>query len=140
MHPFMTPTLDTDARRTDAPPLPTTGLARTATWRVRRIEPRTVAKATALFHAIVVVSALAALALLYVGLAVAGGLDSVERSIRVFVPGYRLRGASLMSGAAVLGAIEIAIATAVNVVSARIYNLVADGGGAIEVTMVEADS
>ena len=137
MHPFMTPALETEKRRT-APP-PAQPASRTATWRIRRIEPRTVAKATALFHAVVVVSALAALAVLYGGLAVSGGLDGVERSIRVFVPGYQLRGASLMSGAAVLGAVEIAIATAVNFASARIYNLVADGGGAIEVTMTEAE-
>ncbi len=146
MHPFVTPALD----RTEqlgasplppvAPPLaPVPRLRAAGRFRVRRVEPASVAKATMLFHAVVVLVGLVAVSVLYLVAAGTGSLDDIERSLRVLIPGLHLRLVRLLSAGTVLGVVEVVAATTINVAAVRLYNLVADGGAAIEVELAEAD-
>ena len=110
---------------------------RTRQFRVRRVDTSSVLRATLLFHALVVLVGLFALVLLYVCADVSGSLDNIERSVRVVAPGFRIRPVSLFTAATVLGGIEIAFATTLNVVATKLYNLVADGGASIELELQE---
>lgn len=105
---------------------------------IRRVEPSSVLRLSALFYVSVVAILLVAGTLLWLLADLIGIVDNVETFIEDigfddfhFLPGRILRGAILG------GAVLVLVGSGLNLLLAVLYNLIADMVGGIEVTVLE---
>lgn len=108
---------------------------------IRRFDPWSVLKLSAIFYvALMLVGMIASTVLYYVARSV-GIIENIENFIRgVGWPDFRLGAFEVLRVVFVLGAVQAILWTGLNLVVAVLYNLVADVVGGIEITMSERDT
>jgi hypothetical protein len=108
---------------------------------VRRIEPGTVLKFSALLYTSLLVILLVAGVLLWVVGGVTGARGSVESFLGDLLGSkdFHLLGGKLLQGAAIGGVVLVAVGTAGNTLFAVLYNLISDVVGGVQVSVVEDD-
>jgi hypothetical protein len=127
-----------------------TGKARRARLVVRRIDPWSVLKFSLLFSLCLLIVFVVAVAALYFALDSLGVFDSVNQFVRDITqanPDGNATGGfdvtfsagKVIGGAAVIGAINVVIVTAISTLGAFLYNLCSDIVGGIEVTLAERE-
>ena len=126
------------------------GKPRRARLVIRRVDPWSVLKFSLLFSLCLLVVFVVAVAALYYALDSLGVFDSVNQFVRdVTQSGTDNRptggfdvtfsGSRIIGGAAVVGAINVVIITAISTLGAFLYNLCSDIVGGIEVTLAERE-
>jgi hypothetical protein len=107
---------------------------------VRRLDPWTVLKVSALFYLSMFVVLLTAGVLLWIGANAAGVIENVESFMSSvgftdfeFLPGQILR------TSAIIGLVLVIAGTAANVLMAVLYNLIGDVVGGIQVTLADEE-
>ncbi|MDQ6875263.1 MAG: DUF3566 domain-containing protein [Actinomycetota bacterium] len=127
---------------TTSPPPATRG-PRRAKLAVRRVDPWSVMKFSAVLSVVLAVVLVVAAALLYLLLAQMGVFDSVNTTVHSFTgasgsaPHSIFTAKNVIGVAAVIGLIDIVLFTALATLGAFAYNLCADLVGGIEVTLAE---
>jgi transketolase N-terminal domain/subunit len=116
---------------------PTPSIERQPVHRVRSVRLASAARCALAFFAAAAVVGLIAGVVLYAFARVTGSLPTVEREVRLFVPGMRLTPGHLLPIALVAAAIEIAVGTALTIAAAALYNIVADLGYGLELATGE---
>lgn len=108
---------------------------------IRRFDPWSVLKLSAIFYvALMVIGVIAATVLYYAARSV-GIIENIENFVRgVGWPDFRLGAFEVMRVVFVLGAVQAILWTGFNLVVTVLYNLVADVVGGIEITMSERDT
>ena len=131
--------------------LRTTGKPRRAKLVVRRLDPWSVLKFSLLFSICLLIVFVVAVAALYYALDSLGVFEAVNTFVRDITqaggPEGRTTGGfdltispdRVIGGAAVIGAINVVIITAISTLAAFLYNLCSDIVGGIEVTLAERD-
>ncbi|HVF75993.1 MAG TPA: DUF3566 domain-containing protein [Acidimicrobiales bacterium] len=109
---------------------------------IRKIDPWTVLRFSALFYASMLVVVLVAGTLLWVAASSVGVIDNVEKFIKELfaLESFRISGVKLFTSSAVGGLVLVLLGTGMNVLMAVVYNLTADIVGGVEVTMLEEDT
>ncbi|MGH9154316.1 MAG: DUF3566 domain-containing protein [Acidimicrobiales bacterium] len=109
---------------------------------VRRIDPWTVLRFSAMFYGSLLLVVLVAGALLWIVAASTGVIDNVERFVtELFVfESFQLRGPVALRTGLVGGLVLVLLGTGANVLMAVFYNLTSDVVGGIEVTVVEEEA
>ena len=125
------------------PPLLRRG-PRRAHLAIKRVDPWTVLKVTFVFSLAMLIVGVVAVVALYVVLGGMGVFDSITKFLQDVSPGSnRVQDYAPLSrvagGAAVIGAVNVVLTTALATLGAFIYNLCADLVGGIEVTLTERD-
>ena len=129
---------------------PLRGKPRRARLVVRRVDPWSVLKFSLLFSICLLIVFVVAVAALYYALDSLGVFDSVNEFVRdVTQAGTDERptggfdvtfsAGRIIGGAAVIGAINVVIITAISTLGAFLYNLCSDIVGGIELTLAERD-
>ena len=124
--------------------------ARRAKLVVRRVDPWSVLKFSLLFSLCLLIVFVVAVAALYFALDSLGVFDSVNQFVRDVTQAgteseptggfdVTFSASRVIGGAAVLGAINVVIITAISTLGAFLYNLCADIVGGIEVTLAERE-
>ncbi|HWL37023.1 MAG TPA: DUF3566 domain-containing protein [Frankiaceae bacterium] len=145
----MTPGPSAAAGPASAQPLKT-GKPRRARLVVRRVDPWSVLKFSLLFSICLLIVFVVAVAALYFALDSLGIFDSINDIVRDITetgPADRPTGGfdvtfsagKVIGGAAVIGAINVVIITAISTLGAFLYNLCSDIVGGIELTLAERD-
>ncbi len=127
-----------------------TGKTRRARLVVRRVDPWSVLKFALLFSLCLLIVFVVAVAALYYALDALGVFDSLNQFFREFTQagsdgqetgGFEVTfsAGTIIGGAAVIGAINVVIITAISTLGAFLYNLCSDIVGGIEVTLAERD-
>lgn len=127
-----------------------TGKPRRARLVVRRVDPWSVLKFSLLFSVCLLIVFVVAVAALYFALDSLGIFDSINDFVRDITqtgPEDKPTGGfdvtfsagKVIGGAAVIGAINVVIITAISTLGAFLYNLCADIVGGIELTLAERD-
>lgn len=133
-----------------AEPLRQPAKTRRARLVIRRVDPWSVLKFSLLFSLCLLVVFVVAVAALYFALDALGVFDSVNQFVRdvtqtsqggTTTGGFDVTfsAAKVIGGAAVIGAINVVIITAIGTLGAFLYNLCSDIVGGIEVTLAERD-
>lgn len=122
---------------------------RRARLAVRRVDPWSVLKFAFVFSLALLIVWVVAVALLYTVLNTMGVFASVERTVGVFTAGTNGQPSSVVSGlfsfrlivgwAAIIGAVNVLLLTALATLGAFLYNICAELAGGIEVTLTERD-
>ena len=120
---------------------------RRARLAVRRVDPWSVLKLTFVFSLALLIVWVVAVTVLYAVLNAMGVFDSVQSAVGVFAePGTGTSSARLteffsfrrvLGWAAVIGAVNVLLFSALSTLAAFLYNLCADLAGGIEVTLTE---
>jgi hypothetical protein len=113
---------------------------RTSTRRVvRRVEPRSVVKVSAVFYACVFVALLVAGIVLWIAAAAAGIVGNVESFIGDLfaLDEFRFEPFRILQAAFLGGVVLVALGTAANVVATLLFNLIAELVGGVEVTVAD---
>lgn len=129
---------------------PLRGKARRARLVVRRVDPWSVLKFSLLFSICLLVVFVVAVAALYFALDSLGVFESLNKFIRSVTQAgpednptggfdVTFSAGRIIGGAAVIGAINVVIITAISTLGAFLYNLCSDIVGGIEVTLAERD-
>lgn len=127
-----------------------TGKPRRTRLVVRRVDPWSVLKFSLLFSICLLVVFVVAVAALYFALDSLGIFDSVNDFVRDITQtgpegqptgGFDVTfsAGKVIGGAAVIGAINVVIITAISTLGAFLYNLCSDIVGGIELTLAERD-
>lgn len=126
---------------------PTTGAAargpRRARLQVRRIDPWSVMKFSAVLSVVLCVVGIVAAALVYLLLAQMGVFDSVNTTVHSFTgasgsaPHSIFTAKNVIGAAGIIGLVDVVLLTALATLGAFAYNLCADLVGGIEVTLAE---
>ena len=107
---------------------------------IRRVDPLSVLKFSAVFYSSVMLIFLLAGAILYFAATGAGIIDKTEQFIQgIGWPTFRIRAIQVFRIGLLIGLTQVTFWTLVNVFAAFLYNLVADLVGGIEVTMTDQD-
>jgi hypothetical protein len=108
---------------------------------LRRVDPWTVLRFSALFYASLLVVFVVAGVLLYAVASVTGVLDNVETFIKQLfaLDSFHFVGFQLLIGTLLSGAVMVVVGTGLNLLMAVLYNLISDVVGGIEVTLLEED-
>ena len=108
---------------------------------LRRIEPMTVLRFSALFYASLLVVFLVAGVLLWIVASLTGVVDNVETFIKDLfaLDSFRFVGFKLLLGTVLSGAVLVVLGTGLNMLMAVLYNLISDVVGGVEVTVLEED-
>lgn len=133
-----------------AQPLKKAGKARRARLVLRRVDPWSVLKFSLLFSICLLIVFVVAVAALYFALDSLGVFDSVNEFVRDITQAgteeaptggfdVTFSAGKVIGGAAVIGAINVVIITAISTLAAFLYNLCSDIVGGIEVTLAERD-
>ena len=126
------------------------GKPRRARLVIRRIDPWSVLKFSLLFSICLLIVFVVAVAALYFALDSLGVFDSVNQFVRDITQSgtesnptggfdVTFSASKVIGGAAVIGAINVVIITAISTLGAFLYNLCADIVGGIEVTLAERE-
>lgn len=145
----MTPGPSADAGPASAQPLKT-GKPRRARLVVRRVDPWSVLKFSLLFSICLLIVFVVAVAALYFALDSLGIFDSINDFVRDITQSgpedsptggfdVTFSAGKVIGGAAVIGAINVVIITAISTLGAFLYNLCSDIVGGIELTLAERD-
>jgi hypothetical protein len=106
---------------------------------VRRIEPMSVLKVSALFYACVFVVLLVAGVVLWIVASAAGVVGNVETFIGDLfaLDAFHFEAFQILRAAFVGGAVMVLLGSALNVLAVMLFNLIADLVGGVEVTVVD---
>jgi hypothetical protein len=109
---------------------------------VRRIEPVSVLKVSAVFYACVFTVVLVAGIVVWLGASGAGVVGNVETFLGdlLALDEFRFEAWQILRWALVGGVILVALGTGANVLAVVLFNLIADRVGGVEVTLVEDDA
>ncbi len=108
---------------------------------IRRFDPWSVLKLSAIFYVAFMVIGVIAAAVLYYAARSVGIVENIENFVRgVGWPDFRLGAFEVIRVVFVLGAVQVIFWTGFNLVVTVLYNLVADVVGGIEITMSERDT
>lgn len=108
---------------------------------IRRLDPWSVLKLSAIFYVALMVIGVIATTVLYYAARSVGIIENIENFVRgVGWPDFRLGAFEVMRVVFVLGAVQAILWTGFNLVVTVLYNLVADVVGGIEITMSERDT
>lgn len=114
--------------------------ARRARLTLTRVDPWSVLKAALVFAACLFVVWMVAVILLYAVLAGAGVFDSINQTLSdVLGTHLSFNGAGIILGAALLGAFNVVLVSALATVGAFAYNITASLVGGLEVTLAERE-
>ncbi len=109
---------------------------------VRRVDPSTVLRFSALFYLSLLMVSLVAGVVLWLAASVTGLVGNMERFVADLfaLESFNVNGLLLFISSVGGGLILVVLATGVNVLMAVIYNLTADIVGGVEVTVAETGS
>ena len=135
------PTPKPKARPAPAPPRG----PRRARLAVKKVDPWSVLKFTFVYSLALVIVVVVAVGILYLVLDTMGVFDSIDTTLQQFTSSSDapkrltdvLSFGRVVGGAAVLGAVNVVLLTALATLGAWIYNLCSDLVGGIEVTLTE---
>ncbi|NUS74311.1 MAG: DUF3566 domain-containing protein [Corynebacteriales bacterium] len=121
--------------------------ARRARLELRKIDPWSVMKFSFAASFVLFITFVVATALLYTVIDAMGVFDSVNETVRSLVTsdeggsgdGFTIDAKLIIGGAALLGAVNMVLFTALSTLGAFIYNVCADLAGGIEITLGEKD-
>lgn len=107
---------------------------------IRRIDPWSVLKFSLAFYVSVMVVAFVVSVILFYAASSVGIVGNIESFVQeVGWPDFRIRPVQVFRAVLLLGAVNVIVWSAVNVIVAFLYNLVADLVGGIDVTMSEKE-
>ena len=108
---------------------------------LRRIEPWTVLRFSALFYASLLVVFVVAGVILWAVASVTGVVDNIETFIKQLfaLDSFHFVAIDLLLGTLLGGAVLVVVGTGLNMLMAVLYNLISDVVGGIEVTVLEED-
>jgi hypothetical protein len=108
---------------------------------LRRVEPWTVLRFSALFYASLLVVFVVAGVILWALASLTGVVDNVETFIKQLfaLDSFHFVAIDLLLGTILGGAVMVIVGTGLNMLMAVLYNLIADVVGGIEVTVLEED-
>ena len=105
---------------------------------IRRVDPWTVLKFSALFYVSLYVILLVAGATLWLAATVSGVRENIESFVDdLGFTGFRFVGSEVLQASAIGGAVMVLVGAGVNVLLAVLYNLISDVTGGISVTVEE---
>ena len=108
---------------------------------VRKVDAWSVFKVSALFYASVLVVWLVAGTVLWLAASLTGVMDNVDKFIaKLFaLESFHFSVTQVLRGSVLGGIVLVALGTAVNVVAAVLYNLIADVVGGVEISVLEEE-
>jgi hypothetical protein len=108
---------------------------------VRRVDPWTVLRFSALFYASLLVVFIVAGVILWAVASVTGVVDNIETFIKQLfaLDSFHFVAIQLLLGTVFGGAVLVVLGTGLNLLMAVLYNLISDVVGGIEVTVLEED-
>jgi hypothetical protein len=119
---------------------------RRARLHLKRIDPWSVMKFSFAVSLVLFVVAIVATAVLYLALDAMGVFASVNKALAEMVgsngadaKGFKITAKGVIGGAALLGAVNVVLFTALATLGAFIYNVCADLVGGVELTLAEKD-
>ena len=122
------------------PPAPRGSTVRVSRVVLRRVDPWTVLKVSALFYLSIFVILLTAGVLLWMAASGAGVIGNIESFMdSIGFTDFRLLPGQILRTSALIGLVLVVAGTAGNVLLAVLYNLISDVAGGVHVTLADED-